>query len=158
MSTIVSAGNEEQRMSHYSKADFHLTDSVGFAISKARNLMAMHMDAAVKGLNVRAHHVGILLSLLQGIDTTPAALSRHLGVDTGLMSRTLDKLETRGLLTRSRSTGDRRVVNVELTKAGRDVALRIAEIVPDVLNARLEGFTRDEFNELRRLLGKFLSD
>ena len=74
------------------------------------------------------------------------------------MSRTLDKLETRGLLTRSRSTGDRRVVNVELTKAGRDVALRIAEIVPDVLNARLEGFTRDEFNELRRLLGKFLSD
>jgi DNA-binding MarR family transcriptional regulator len=145
-------------VSHYSKVDFCLTDNVGVAISKARNLMVMHMEVAIKGLNVRAHHVGILMALLHGIDTTPAALARHLGVNPGLMSRTLDKLETRGMLTRSRNARDRRVVNLELTKAGRDVALRITEIAPEVLNARLECFTTDEFNELRRLLRKFLNN
>ena len=145
-------------MSHYSKDDFHLTDNVGFAITKARNLVMMQMDAAVKSLNVRAHHVGIFMSLLRGVDTTPATLSRHLGVDSGLMTRTLDKLETLGMLTRTRSQDDRRVVNLELTGAGREVALRIAEIAPDVLNARLQCFTKDEFEELRRLLGKFLND
>jgi DNA-binding MarR family transcriptional regulator len=74
------------------------------------------------------------------------------------MSRTLDKLETGGMLTRSRSVDDRRVVNLELTEAGREVALRITEIAPDVLNARLEHFTPEEFDELRRLLRKFLND
>ncbi|WP_109479586.1 MarR family winged helix-turn-helix transcriptional regulator [Paraburkholderia sp. C35] len=145
-------------MSHYSKEDFHLTDNVGFAISKARNLVTSQMDAAVKGLNGRAHHVGIFMSLLRGTDTTPVMLSRHLGIDSGLMTRTLDKLETLGMLTRTRSQDDRRVVNLELTEAGRAVALRITEIAPDVLNARLQRFTRDEFDELSRLLRKFLDD
>lgn len=145
-------------MSHYSKEDFHLTDNIGFAISKARNLLTVQMDAAVKGLNVRSHHIGIFMSLLRGTETTPVMLSRHLGIDTGLMTRTLDKLETLGMVTRTRSQDDRRVVNLELTEAGRDVALRIAEIAPDVLNARLQCFTREEFDELRRLLGKFLNN
>lgn len=158
MSIIVLANSDESDMKHYSKEDFHLTENVGFAISKARNLVMMQMDAAVKGLNVRAHHVGIFMSLLRGVDTTPAMLSRHLGVDTGLMTRTLDKLEALGMLTRSRSCDDRRVVNLELTAAGRAVALRIAEIAPDVLNARLHRFTKDEFDELSRLLRKFLDD
>ena len=145
-------------MSHYSKDDFHLTDNVGFAITKARNLVMMQMDAAVKGLNVRAHHIGIFMSLLRGVDTTPAMLSRHLGVDSGLMTRTLDKLETLGMLTRTRNGADRRVVNLELTEAGRAVALRITEIAPDVLNTRLACFSPEEFDELRRLLRKFLND
>ena len=53
LSIIVRANSEESEMSHYSKEDFHLTDSVGFAISKARNLVIGQMDAAVKGLNMR---------------------------------------------------------------------------------------------------------
>lgn len=145
-------------MSHYSKDDFHLTQDVVCAISKVRNVVMAQMDAAVKGLNIRAHHVGILMSLMRGVDTTPAMLSRHLGIDTGLMTRMLDKLESLGMLTRSRSSDDRRVVNLELTYAGREVALRIAEIAPEVLNARLEHFTVAEFEELRRLLRKFLDD
>jgi len=145
-------------MSHYSKDDFHLTDNVGFAISKARNLIVVQMDAAVKGLKVRAHHVGIFMSLLRGTDTTPAMLSRHLGIDTGLMTRTLDKLEALGMLTRTRDQDDRRVVNLALTKAGEAIAAQIPDIAPGVLNARLRKFTKAEFAELRRLLNKIIDD
>ena len=144
-------------MSHYSKEDFHLTDNIGFAISKARNLVVGQMDAAVKGLNVRAHHVGIFMSLLRGIDTTPATLSRHLAIDTGLMTRTLDKLETLGMLTRTRSADDRRVVNLELTEAGREVALRIAEIAPDVPVIGSSGYSeRDALHRFGAGLAAFL--
>ena len=145
-------------MSHYSKEDFHLTDNVAFAITKARNLLTGRMDAAVKGLNVRAHHIGIFMSLLRGIDTTPATLSRHLGIDTGLMTRMLDKLETRGLLERSRSLEDRRVVNLTLTEKGEEVAAKIPEIAPAVLNNRLKDFSKAEFKEMQRLLLKFVAD
>jgi DNA-binding MarR family transcriptional regulator len=72
------------------------------------------------------------------------------------MTRTLDKLEDKGLLERSRSDDDRRIVNLTLTEKGQAVAAHIPEIVPPVLNARLKNFTREEFNEFRRLLDKFI--
>jgi DNA-binding MarR family transcriptional regulator len=143
-------------MDHYTKEDFRMAQSVGFAITKARNLVVAEMDAALKDLNITSPQVGILLSVTDGAATTPFELARLLGIDTGLMTRMLDKLETRGLLERSRSVEDRRVVNLTLTKAGRAVAARIPEIAPVVLNARLQKFSSEEFDELRRLLHKFL--
>jgi DNA-binding MarR family transcriptional regulator len=74
------------------------------------------------------------------------------------MTRLLDKLETKGLVERSRSVEDRRVVNLTLTKQGEAVAAQIPEIAPKVLNARLRKFTKAEFVEFNRLLRKFSED
>jgi DNA-binding MarR family transcriptional regulator len=93
-----------------------------------------------------------------GVTATPFELSKLLGIDTGLMTRMLDKLEDKGLLERSRSLEDRRVVNLNLTVQGEELAARLPDIVPVVLNARLKKFTKSEFKELRRLLYKFLED
>ncbi|HEY4351311.1 MAG TPA: MarR family transcriptional regulator, partial [Paraburkholderia sp.] len=35
-------------MRHYTKENFNLMDSIGFALNKARNLILMEMDAALK--------------------------------------------------------------------------------------------------------------
>lgn len=145
-------------MRHYTKDNFILTESVGFALVKARNLIVMEMDAALKDLDISGQQMGIMLMLKQGHAATPFELSKMLGIDTGLMTRMLDKLETKGLLIRSRDQEDRRVVNLSLTKAGTAVADQIPEIAPDVLNARLKNFTKAELSELRRLLRKFLND
>lgn len=142
-------------MKHYTKETFNLTESVGFFLNKARNLVLMEMDTALKELDITAQQMGIMLSLSRGMATTPFELSKLLAIDTGLMTRMLDKLEHRGLLTRSRSIDDRRVVNLALTAKGHSVANQIPEIAPEVLNARLKDFTRDEFNEFLRLLDKF---
>ncbi|MGO4813579.1 MarR family winged helix-turn-helix transcriptional regulator [Cupriavidus sp. 2MCAB6] len=142
-------------MKHYTRENFRLTQSVGFFLNKARNLVLMEMDAALKELDITAQQMGILLSLSRGVATTPFELSKLLVIDTGLMTRMLDKLEHKGLLTRSRSVDDRRVVNLELTAKGHGVAEQIPEIAPEVLNARLKDFTKSEFDEFIRLLGKF---
>ncbi|KDP84784.1 MarR family winged helix-turn-helix transcriptional regulator [Cupriavidus basilensis] len=142
-------------MKHYTRENFRLTQSVGFFLNKARNLVLMEMDAALKELDITAQQMGILLSLSRGVATTPFELSKLLAIDTGLMTRMLDKLEHKGLLTRSRSVDDRRVVNLELTAKGHGVAEQIPEIAPEVLNARLKDFTKSEFDEFIRLLGKF---
>ncbi|CAB3756351.1 MarR family winged helix-turn-helix transcriptional regulator [Paraburkholderia humisilvae] len=145
-------------MSFYTPDNFHQAGSVGFVLNKVRNQIAADMDTALKGLHVKAQHIGILMSLLRGSNTTPASLSRYLGVDSGLMTRMLDKLEALGLLVRSRDTVDRRVVNLQLTAVGQATALRITELAPDVLNARLRNFSEAEYDELRRLLHKLLND
>ncbi|CDY77619.1 Transcriptional regulator, MarR family [Caballeronia glathei] len=145
-------------MDHYTRDNFSLTQSVGFAINKARNLLVAEVDTALKDLGITSQQMGILLSMRGGVTATPFELSKLLGIDTGLMTRMLDKLEDKGLLERSRSLEDRRVVNLNLTVQGEELAARLPDIVPVVLNARLKKFTKSEFKELRRLLYKFLED
>ncbi|MEM5433930.1 MarR family transcriptional regulator [Paraburkholderia diazotrophica] len=145
-------------MRHYTKDNFKVRESVGFQLVRARNLIVTEMDAALKELDISGQQMGIMLMLRQKLASTPFELSKMLGIDTGLMTRMLDKLEARGLLVRSRDQEDRRVVNLSLTKDGIAVADQIPEIAPDVLNARLKDFTKAELTELRRLLRKFLGD
>lgn len=142
-------------MSHYSKEDFQLTQSVGFLLNRARNTLLMEMDAALKDLDITGQQAAVLLSIPRGA-ATPHELSKLLGIDTGLMTRMVDKLEVRGLLTRNRSLEDRRMVNLALTKEGQEVAERVPEIAPKVLNQRLRHFSKEEFAEFRRLLVKFI--
>jgi DNA-binding MarR family transcriptional regulator len=145
-------------MNHYSKESFRPTQSIGFLINKARNILTVEMDAALKDLDISSQQMGILMSLTLGLGATPFELSKVLGIDTGLMTRMLDKLEAKELLQRSRSLEDRRVVNLALTEKGEEVAGQIPEVAPDVLNAHLKKFSKAEFEELRRLLRKFLDE
>jgi DNA-binding MarR family transcriptional regulator len=143
---------------HYNKQNFMLTQSVGFTLAKARNLITAEIDHALKEHGITSQQMGILLSLDNNLASTPFELSTLLGIDTGLMTRMLDKLEGNGLLKRSRSDEDRRIVNLTLTPDGHELAQKIPEIVPPVLNARLERFSSQEFKEFRRLLEKFIED
>jgi DNA-binding MarR family transcriptional regulator len=143
-------------MDHYPKDNFPVGQSIGLSLTKARNLIVAEMDQALKPLDISAQQMGILLSLHDGVASTPFEISRLLGIDTGLMTRMLDKLETKSLLSRSRNLDDRRVVDLTLTEQGRAVAARIPDVAPAVLNARLRNFTKAEFAELRRLLDKFI--
>ena len=142
-------------MKHYTPESFSLTQSVGFLLTKAHNLITAEMDTALKDLDITGPQMGIILAMQRGLASTPFELSKMLSVDTGLMTRMLDKLETKGLLERSRSLDDRRVVNLVLTKKGEEIAGEIPKIAPEVLNARLKKFTKAEFEELCRLLNKF---
>ncbi|MBW0448320.1 MarR family transcriptional regulator [bacterium M00.F.Ca.ET.228.01.1.1] len=145
-------------MNHYTPRNFIITNSIGLKLVKARNLLSAEMDAALKDLDITGPQMGILLSMKQGIANTPFELSKMLGIDTGLMTRMLDKLESNELLQRSRDPGDRRVVNLTLTAAGQKVAERMREVAPHVLNARLRNFSKAEFAEFDRLLRKFIGD
>jgi len=98
---------------------------------------------------VMIHHLGI---------NTPAELSRHSHVDTGAMTRTLDRLEAKHFITRQRCPDDRRVVRIELTKNGREVATQILPIVAITLNAHLEDFSKAEIKTLIKLLNRMLAN
>jgi DNA-binding MarR family transcriptional regulator len=145
-------------MNHYNRKSFAITQSIGFMLTKARNIVASDLDAALKDLDVTSQQIGVILSLCRGVASTPFELSKLLAIDTSLMTRMLDKLESRGLLRRNRSNEDRRVVCLELTKPGHALAEKIADITPDVLNARLSHFSKSEFSELKRLLSKFIGE
>lgn len=52
-------------------------------------------------------------------DTTPSAVARELMLTLGTVTTSLNKLEKKGYIIRTRSSVDRRVVHLSLSKKGR---------------------------------------
>jgi DNA-binding MarR family transcriptional regulator len=72
----------------------------------------------------------------------------------------LDRLESMGLVARTRSQQDRRVVHVELSEAGRELVNRAPEVAQGLLVSGLETLTAKRLNaiseglaDIVRLLG-----
>jgi DNA-binding MarR family transcriptional regulator len=84
--------------------------------------------------------------------TSASELCKGISYDAGAMTRMLDRLEAKGLVRRTRSPDDRRLVNLELTQAGKAAYPRLREISMRVLNRSLRDFTRDEASVLEGLL------
>jgi DNA-binding MarR family transcriptional regulator len=92
--------------------------------------------------------------LKAGRADTAQVLARLLGVDAGAMTRMLDRLEAKGLIERVRSLTDRRVTQLRLTASGEAATEGLPEVVAGVNNDYLLGFSRDEFEQLKSLLGR----
>lgn len=89
---------------------------------------------------------------------TVAGLARACRVDTGAMTRQLDRLERKGLCRRVRSASDRRVVRIELTPAGVAEAQRMPQVLSRVYNRVLAGFSPAEWQRLQALLRRLARD
>lgn len=97
-----------------------------------------------------------MLILLRRGQRSGADLAREVGLDASAVTRLLDKLESRGLVARTRSAADRRVVDVALSAAGHAMLEGLQPIYTDMLEKILAGFTPDEADALQRLLKKII--
>jgi DNA-binding MarR family transcriptional regulator len=140
----------------YNADEIHLESSLGYYLSKARNVLVERMDRAVKPLGLTAQQIGVILMLSCGRAHTPYELSRAMSYDSGSMTRMLDRLEKKGFIVRTRSDADRRMVKLELTPQGREVAQQLPRVGAAVLNGQLQGFTAEDIATLTTLLGRLI--
>ena len=74
------------------------------------------------------------------------------------MTRMLDRLEAKDLIVRTRSTDDRRPVQLELTSNGERLAERLVAAIVKVLNRHLDGFSSDELELFKSFLRRMLAN
>lgn len=141
---------------HYTARNFKSATSIGYLVKMAHMLMHDHATAAFAGHDVTFQQWLVLLRLKEGRELTASDLCRTLRHDTGALTRLLDQLEERGYISRQRSRDDRRVVHLQLTEAGAGKCSELTPIIVDKLNAALADFSKEEFNELSRLLNKLI--
>lgn len=68
------------------------------------------------------------------------------------LTRLLDRLEARGLVTRSRGTSDRRVVRAAITKEGLALLTSLDELVDETVRRTLAHMPQSRLNALCELL------
>ncbi len=147
----------------YSLDSFEPRKGLGHLIGRARaELLAaidteLTKDEFLGPLEVTAAQLIVIVNLAgRECATSASELCKGISYDAGAMTRMLDRLEAKGLVRRTRSPDDRRLVNLELTQAGQAAYPRLREISMRVLNHSLRDFTVGEAQQLEDLLRRVL--
>jgi DNA-binding MarR family transcriptional regulator len=131
-------------------------DSVGYLMRRIISLVSQGVERELEPSGLTNAQWVPMLKLYMGRASTAAELARQCDLDAGSMTRLLDRLEAKELCRRIRSSEDRRVVNLELTDAGRAAAQEIPGILCGVQNALLAGFSVEEWKTLQSYLRRML--
>lgn len=149
----------------YDNATYQPCKSIGSLLSRVRvELLAaldreLAADKRLAPLEMSAAQYIVVANLAGPHEPRSAAeLCKGLSYDAGAMTRMLDRLEAKGLIRRTRSAHDRRLMQLELTEEGRSAYPRMREIAMGVTNAFLHGFTKSEARQLESLLGRMLEN
>ena len=136
----------------YVKGSWKRENSFGYLMRRVVQMMVGVVDKRLDSHGLTQAQWTPMFMISKGECNTLAALSRELQLDAGALTRTLDRLEVKGLCKRVRSTEDRRVVHLSLTEEGEAAIAPVPGVLCDVSNALLEGFTQEEWQTLMALL------
>ena len=138
---------------------------VGYLLSRVRTEMllaldkALEADAELSALEISAAQFIVIATLaLADAPKSASDLCRGISYDAGAMTRMIDRLETKGLIRRSRRPDDRRVVHIELTEEGSRAFPRMKEISMGVVNRFLRGFSQAEARQLESFLTRMFEN
>jgi len=143
---------------YYQADSYRPEDSIGLMMRQILSSLAQSVEQQLANSALTHAQWMPVLKLHLGHAATVAELARECHLDAGSMTRMLDRLEAKGLCTRSRSETDRRVVNITLTPVGSQAATEIPAVLCQVLNSHLSGLSADEFITLKSLLQRMLAN
>ncbi|WBM79229.1 MarR family transcriptional regulator [Cryobacterium breve] len=131
-----------------------LEDQVCFALAIASRSVVSVYRPILEPYGLTHPQYLVLLALWERSPRSVSDLSTELRLEPATLSPLLKRLETAGLVARSRNTHDERVLDITLTDAGR--ALRaVALTIPPRIIDRL-GMTLDELTALRTSLWRVI--
>ena len=132
--------------------------SVGFLMRRVLAGFVQEIEAELEPSGLTNAQWMPLYKLSRQNTVTAAELARGMGLDAGATTRLLDRLEAKGLCQRERSEEDRRVVKLSLTREGKQAAKLVPEALSRVHNSALADFTPEEWETLKSLLRRMLTN
>ncbi len=142
----------------YRGDEYRINESIGYLLKQLRVAIERGVDDEMEEHDLTGVQWGPLLMIDQGLGSTAAEIARIGCVDTGAVTRMLDRLEAKGLVRRSKCPKDGRVVQLELTAEGERLCQLIPYGLARVLNSLLRGFTEAEVETFKTLTRRMLAN
>lgn len=132
--------------------------AIGYLVTYAQKLLHRGLGEGLQKHGVTVAQWMVLVVLWETDGLSQKELSQRVAVETATLSRTVDRMERDGLVTRDRSETDRRQVHVRLTEYGAGLW---RDLVPEAeanQDRALTGISEDEEEVLRGLLKRVITN
>jgi len=124
------------------------------AMNSASKRLPHYFDKAFGTVDLRLTEFGVLQQLSESGPTPMVRLSDENLVTKAAVTAIIDEMEAKGLVRRARDSSDRRVVNVQMTPAGRRVFVVARRRHQEIVNAFVSLLEPDEVRALVRSFDK----
>jgi DNA-binding MarR family transcriptional regulator len=141
---------------YYKPGNYTMRNSVGYLMRICSNRLLPQMESLFEDQELSFSQWTTLVALHDGRITTAGDLAHNICHDAGSLTRLIDEMVRRGLVSRNRSESDRRVVTLALTPRGRDLVEALAPRVMNYWNGLLAGFSHSEVDTLINLLTRLV--
>jgi len=125
------------------------------ALQRATHATLHVLAAELADLNLTASEINVLANLADGHSLSISELGRAAGTRPTTLTSVLDRLERRGHITRGPHPSDRRGVQVELTRSGRQAAAAIRHAIAGIEERALGPLPAEATAALRTALQAF---
>jgi DNA-binding MarR family transcriptional regulator len=149
---------EEQRwvMKNRDKLEAsHLKSHVGYWLRVVSNAVSHSFAKKLAASDVTVAEWVILREMYSGEQaTSPSVVADMTGLTRGAVSKLIERLLQKGLVTRAEASGDRRYQDIKLTSAARKLVPQLASIADENDGRFFSVLTTSERNALMMILVK----
>ncbi len=131
---------------------YELEKSLGFKINQTANKLNNKYNQLLQSFDIAPEQRATLEIIKYEVDVNQTKIANILGKDKTTISRTLNTLENKNLITKSQI--DKRTNLIQLTKKGEEVLNESFTNVKEFRKKLTSRFSEDEFNNLITLLEK----
>ncbi|MBW2028175.1 MAG: MarR family transcriptional regulator [Deltaproteobacteria bacterium] len=124
-----------------------------------RMVRAVYLDTSKmsRQFGLTGAQSGVLRNLVQDGPLSSVELSRRLHVTPSNITGIIDRLEKKGFVSRTRNSGDRRIVTIALTVDGEKLGRQLPDPVESKLISGLSDLEPLQVQNLRRALDQLLN-
>ena len=135
--------------------DIDVTELSSYRLSRHNKLIRRGRDAEAERLGVSIDEWRLLFVLQRGGAQPSIRMAEAALMDRGTVSRSVARLEKRGLVYRISDAYDGRVSIVNLTEEGKEIASQVASFMLDRELAMIAGLTDEEWATWLTVTEKF---
>lgn len=127
-------------------------EPIGLFVTRRARELSRAFDGALAGAGGSLALWQVLLSLKDGTHRSQRQIADALGIEGPTLTHHLNRMETAGLITRTRNPDNRRVHDVALTHEGERTFGSLVGVVRDFDRQLRAGLDDGDLKTLRRLL------
>lgn len=126
----------------------HRTKEIIFSIRKLMQAGEFYTKELNKKYQVSSPQLNCLLSLYENGPLPPSQIAKHIMVKSSTVTGIVDRLEQKGLVKRFRNSPDRRIITIELTDSGKNLAKHAPPPIQQKIIDGLKKLSKDELDQI----------
>lgn len=133
-----------------------LQDHTGFWLRYVSNHVSHSFATRLEDSGVTVAEWVVLRTLFDLGACPPSEIAAAVGITRGAISKLLERLRAKQLITRTEDAGDRRFQQIQITRTGRSLVPKLAKLADQNDAEFFSCLSPTEHQALRRILGKLV--